>query len=341
MIAIEYDPILLEQATFLAARRDQRLERDLHLAIDPLYELADNEARQRAFQAVFREFFATFGLNRLIADLIAEMPLVGEQVGRCVVREASRVKDESAELFVQDTDAQATPSQRTLVIQACPQSVLDSDEFAWRMRRELRHVADMLDDRFGYVREAIAGLPARQNLVRDRYGVLWDIYIEGRLDREGRSNAQTAQSLRRACDRVFAGRDAVSCDHLFSQVFDAPELTHHQLLDWARQPGLLFEEGAEPLSPGAPSLPGVGDGRKERDRVESTSVPHPRRGRGTRAGEPCPLCRFPTHDWFEFGADADGSLARTIQLDHAGWSTESGACRQCAEIYTAVLDRQT
>jgi hypothetical protein len=306
MLSIEYDHDLVEQTTFLAARRDKRLERDLHLDIDSLYEISDEELRRRKFEAVFRGFFTKFGLNRVIADLIAEAPLVGERVGRYVAREALREKDESAELFVRDTDAGATPSERTLVIQVCPQSLIDPERFAPRLRRELLHVADMLDERFGYVREGIAGLPARQNLVRDRYRVLWDIYIEGRLDREGRSDAAMARSLRGAFNQAFSGRAPHAYDRAFSQVFDTPVLTHRRLLDWAHDPGGLFDKEAKSLPPMRQS-----------------------------SGERCPLCGFPTHDWFEFSEDGNGSVASRIERDHANWSAESGACRQCAEIYAA------
>ncbi len=322
MLTIEYDHSLVEQATFLAARRDERLERDLHLAIDPLYEISDEELRQRAFEPVFREFFTKLGLNLVIASLLEEVPIVARQVGRCVVRPAPRAKDESAELFTQDTDAKATLSLRTLVIQVCPQSLTDSGRFAPRLRRELLHVADMLDDRFVYVRETIAGLPARQNLVRDRYRVLWDIYTEGRLAREGRSNAETARSLRGAFGQVFTGHTPHSCNRAFSKVLDAPALTHRRLLDWARNSDTLFDDESESWGTGLkPALPPAG----------VTQRPF--------SGQRCPLCGFPTHDWFEFSNNADEALATRIKQDHTHWSAEAGACRQCVEMYAAGVRR--
>lgn len=304
MLTIEYDHDLVEQATFLAARRDERFERDLHLVIDPLYEISDKELRQQAFEAAFREFFAKFGLSSIIADLLKEVPIVGRQVGRCVVGAAPRARDESAELFVQDTETKATPSLRTLVIQVCPQSLLDSERFVARLRRELLHVADMLDDRFAYAREAVAGLPARQNLVRDRYRILWDIYVEGRLHREGRVDNGMTASLRRALASVFAGATPRHVRTAFNRVYETGKLTHSELLHWANRPEALFDESA-------------------RSHAKPQKLP----------GEPCPLCGFPTHEWFDFGGEGAGSTANRIRLGHKHWSVKRGACRQCAEMY--------
>lgn len=236
MLTIEYEQSLVETAVFLAVRRDEKLECEFHLAIDPLYEIPDAELRQREFGPVFRAFFTRLGLDRVIAGLTAERLLIGEHVGRCIVREAPRARAESAELFVRKTENGEPATNRTLVIQACPPSLIDSERFVHRMRRELLHVADMLDDRFGYERVTFSGEPSRQNLMRDRYRVLWDVYVEGRLRREGLgANPKTAR-LRQAFDKVFAHAPLPSQDGAFARVLDAPALTHRMLLEWAKNP---------------------------------------------------------------------------------------------------------
>lgn len=316
MITIEYDQTLIEQATFLAARRDERLERELHQATDPLYEISDEEKRRRAFAPVFARFFSTLGLDRIVADLIAERPLITEHVGRGVVREAARAKLESAELFVRRAGAGSSASRRTLVIQVCPQSLVESERFALRMRRELLHVSDMLDERFGYTRDTVApGAPgARQSLLRDRYRVLWDIYVEGRLSREGLGDTSMAEGVRRSLLHVLAACDPRAVDGAFGKVFELPTLTHDDLLAWARDPALLFP---------ACVVPQASAGAAEHRQVNP--------------GEPCPLCGFPTHDWFDFGADADCTVINAIQRNHAGWSSQDGVCRQCAEMCAAAV----
>ncbi len=336
MITVEYDHALVEQATFLAARRDEQRECELHRAIDPVYEIPDKELRQKAFAEVFRQFFTKFGLDRIVSSLIAEHPLISKCVSRCVVREAPRASAESAELFVRQAyglqsvgsiaaRAEARGSLgRTLVVQACPQSLLDAGKFVFRMRRELLHVADMLDERFAYKREAIAGLPARQNLVRDRYRVLWDIYVQGRLQRRGQEEAQWTERMKRNFRKVFGGQDADSIEPAFDRVFQAGPLTHGILLDWAGNPEKLFKATSGPHYAKGLLCPLVDSS------VRSLTVAAP-----NSPGARCPLCGFPTHDWFDLGSVEDGTIADTVRLNHPHWSVESGICRQCAEMYAA------
>lgn len=251
MVAIEYEQSLVETAVFLAMRREERLECELHQVVDRLYEIPDEELRQREFVPVFRDFFKKLGFDRLIDGLMAERPVVGELVDRCVVREAARSKAQSAELLVQDNKGGEGRIGRTLVIQICPQSFLETgddeasnplrERFITLIRRELLHVADMLDERFAYEREIFSGEPSRQNLQRDRYRVLWDIYVEGRLEREGFGVDGKKERLERACGRVFANSAAGMDDTVFTHIFDAPSLTHSNFMDWAREPSLLID----------------------------------------------------------------------------------------------------
>lgn len=241
MLTIEYEQSLVETAVFLAVRDDEGLECELHQAIDRIYEIADEEIRQLEFVPVYRGFFVRLELDRLIDGLLAERPLIGETMDRCVVREAAKRKAESAELLVRNESGDDGSVDRTLVIQICPQSFLDTDGFTTLMRRELLHVADMLDEGFGYLRDTFPGEPSRQNLQRDRYRVLWDIYVEGRLERE-RFGAQKVQDqLKGAFGRVFANGAAGTHSGVFARVFEAPSLTHRNFMDWAREPGLLFD----------------------------------------------------------------------------------------------------
>ena len=240
MLTIQYEQSLVETTVFLAVRRDEPLECALHSITDPLYAIPDEELRQREFGVVFRDFFTKLAFDRLITGLLAERPLVGELVDRCVVREAARKKLQSAELLVRGDKDREDTSGKTLVIQICPQSFLDTERLIPLMRRELMHVADMLDERFGYVREAFSGDPSRQNLQRDRYRVLWDVFVEGRLEREQVGVMKEKERLERAFDRVFANETEGAHGGVFGRVFGAPTLTHRNFMEWAREPALLF-----------------------------------------------------------------------------------------------------
>lgn len=305
IMKIGYDPALVEIAVFLAVYEERKLEKEFHEASDKLYALEPGREREDLFRSVNGVFFKRLGLDVPIDSLFNELPTISENVSRCVIREAVRGRDESAEMFVQNR--KTATDQRTLVIQACPRSLVHPERFIPVMRRELWHVADMLDENFQYRREEIDGMLARQNLIRDRFSVLWDLYIEGRLERMGLSSPQFDQALRAKLAHVFGIDDPAALDTGVNQVFQVGSLTYGDLMQWAKSPEALV--GAEFV----PSSRKAGD-----------------------AGAPCPLCGFPTHDWFEFGPPDDATLIGSIVSDYPHWTVDEGACRQCAEIYTAA-----
>ncbi|MBL8949635.1 MAG: hypothetical protein JNK82_02585 [Myxococcaceae bacterium] len=52
---------------------------------------------------------------------------------------------------------------------------------------------------------------------------------------------------------------------------------------------------------------------------------------GPAPGQPCPLCRFPTHAW---GTQAEvAAAAARIAIDFPRWAPPQGACAQCLECY--------
>jgi hypothetical protein len=239
MIRMEYDPNLVEQTVFLAARRDARLECDLHQAVDPFYKMADEEGRSRAFREVTGEFFRRLHLDRIVPSFVAERPLIGQHIRACVVFEAAHGKAQSADVFVKEESAGGEQTQRTLVIRLCPESLLDAARLAPWLRRELLHAEDMVDPVFGYSVNDIAGEPHERRLVLDRYRVLWDIYVEARLVREGRSEAAKAPRLWEGFVRALTYREHRPSREAFEMFLCTDRLTHRQLLGWASDPRSL------------------------------------------------------------------------------------------------------
>ena len=64
------------------------------------------------------------------------------------------------------------------------------------VRHEFTHLSDMLDPAFGYAPTLdLPGLNgAQQRLARERYRLLWDITIDGRLTAAGRTPMAAANS---------------------------------------------------------------------------------------------------------------------------------------------------
>lgn len=304
MNRVEYDPALVEQAVRLAVRSDRSAEQSLHNQVDPLYAIEDCEKRDRAFTQTFAEWFTQLGLGRPLAEVIAERPSIDQRVAMCLVRMASRRKAESAELFVRQ-DSPSVPIARTLVIQLCAESLVEPETMRPFLRRELLHVSDMLDDDFGYVREEFDGLPAQQNLVRDRYGVLWDVYVERRLMDEGLVGGERMERLRVGFEKAFTLGGQPPAAHAFDRVMQCRSLTHRQLYSWANEPRQALE-------------------------VNGADCPQPVVGR-SGPGQSCPICGFPTFDWLDLSAEDGSEAMRAIQRICPTWTPADGVCRRCAE----------
>ncbi|GMU24899.1 MAG: hypothetical protein AMXMBFR13_49700 [Phycisphaerae bacterium] len=245
---IEFDSSLIEQGVFLAARRDAGREQALHTAIDPLYGLPPGQAREDAFRRTYGEFFIRFRLDRPLRELIDERPLIGTCVARGIVREAMRGKSEAAELLARPNDAVSCRSEYTLVIQVCPETLLTPERLFPRMRRELLHVHDMLDPSFQYTPAPLNRRDPVSNLRLDRYRILWDIYVEGRLQREGRAERCNRQRLTALLQRAF-GCDEHTAQRACQRLFTADQLSHPQLWHWACEPAGLCSSDQPDFSP--------------------------------------------------------------------------------------------
>jgi hypothetical protein len=101
----------------------------------------------------------------------------------------------------------------------------------------------MLDGRFAYDPN-LPVLPAvQQNIIRDRYAALWDVFVEGRLIRSGRLRNDDVNRVWGAFAKAFARNKDAAPRRVFEKLLGASELTHAQLLRWATQPDCLLGKG--------------------------------------------------------------------------------------------------
>ncbi|MBI3303065.1 MAG: hypothetical protein HYZ72_13450 [Deltaproteobacteria bacterium] len=90
LFPFHYDPRLVEEAIFLAVRGHPE-ERTFHAGRDRFYDLADPEARDRAFQEYHVSWFARLRLGAPIEQAFAEQPSISRAVRGCVVGRAPRL----------------------------------------------------------------------------------------------------------------------------------------------------------------------------------------------------------------------------------------------------------
>lgn len=184
--SFDLDPGLVEAAVLLeiASRPPAQASR-FRRQREPLYLIDDPDRRERAFLELHGSWFRELGLLDRLRAAIREGPAIGESVSRCVVLRAIRAGDEGADLHEDGSPMAA--GRPALAVRLRPETLLEPDRLAALLRHELIHVADMLDPSFGYRREGGGEVvrPGYEGLVRQRYRVLWDITVDGRLAARG------------------------------------------------------------------------------------------------------------------------------------------------------------
>jgi len=293
-LPVELDPSLVEEAVLLALRGQpgNRYWR----AREEAYALREEEEREAAFRRLARGEFEALDLGAPLRQALAEEPLVTQKVARCRAVRTPSGREEGAELFVRSDAGPEARSERTLAVFLRPASFSRPGELLMLLRHELVHVRDMVDPRFGDDPSlpSVDGGPMRVKLALQRYRVLWDTVIDGRLFGSGRAGPR-AREVRRAEFAAAFGTLGKS-DQEFERWFGMSAPTHQGLLEYALEP------------PPAPT--------------------------GTApAVALCPLCRCPTWAEARFeGALSPGLLAE-IGNDFPSWRPEEGLCRQCADLY--------
>jgi hypothetical protein len=221
---IDYEPALVE-ATVLAAGGDGRA---FHDERDPLYAIADAEAREAAFAALHARWFRRLGLDRSLPEALAERPEVPPACARTVVVRAGAAAAEAADLLV------APPGRPTLLVRLTPDKLAAPARALAFLRHELLHVADMLDPRFGYEPRLppTGGGRLLDDRRAERYRVLWSVCVDGRLAAEGRASADARRERLREFTGTFPELGAAA-ETAFRRFFDAPRRTHPELVAFA------------------------------------------------------------------------------------------------------------
>lgn len=295
--ALDFEPRLLEECVLLAIEGAQAADRaQFRRERNAQYELPDEDAREAGFQELGLRWFARLELQKPVLQALEEQPSVVHSTSRAFILAALAAKEEAADLH--ESREQARP---VLVIRLRPVTLVDPAQLLPLLRHELQHVADMLEPEFGYERASPgegAG-PVYENLLRQRYRVLWDATIDGRLRARGLLDPDVEELRRREFAATFVMLGA-RVEEFFQRYFRGPRPRHHDLWAFAAQP----MEGVSTAPAGA----------------------------GTRR---CPLCELPTAS---FHADAEGlgpAVLSRIREDFPTWTRELGLCRQCADLYAS------
>lgn len=226
---VELDPALVQESVLLASdasaswlRRRYRRERDR------VYAIEDGERREAAFRELDARWFRKLGLAKPLVDVLLEFEAVVAGISRCIVLHAGRRRDEGVDLH------DGRGSAPALAVKLTPSSLLDWDRALPFLRSELLHVEDMLDPSFGYERDPslLDVDPTYDKLVRDRYRVLWNTSVNGRLRARHRlpGEAEALSRLEFLAAFSMLGSEA---EERFQEVFHGPRPSHGELLSFA------------------------------------------------------------------------------------------------------------
>lgn len=239
---LRVDPGLLEEATFHALRASPEAPA-YHRQRERLYAIGDPEERDRRFRMLHASWFVRLSLDRPIRQALDEQAAVLAATSACLMGRAASPREEGADLHVLSTDSEAGRSA-TLVLRLRPESLSDPEGLLTLLRHELQHVADMLDPSFGYQPRLEVSEPARRRVVLERYAVLWNVSVDGRLERRGLAPEGAEARRGREFSSAFAmlGEDGGS---LFKRFWSHPAPTHAELARAASDPeGSLTDPAA-------------------------------------------------------------------------------------------------
>jgi hypothetical protein len=295
-----YDEDLVEEAVFLCAQRRKgipalQLTR-FHLAREKLYRILDPDERNDAFFRLHLEWFREWGLEAAVLERVREFPLLLDALTTLAVRKARTTKEEAAELFVNEA------GQRNAVIALRPARIVQDPGLPVFLRHELTHLQDMVDPHFGYEPHLDgAGLnPAQKRLALERYRMLWDITIDGRLAAAGKATGTSRESNIAAFAAAYCFLTEANRAHIFDELWHAPKPAHARLAELASDPRGL--------------------------RDTAHAVP----------GASCPLCTFPAFDWVK-PEEISLAVAERIRLEFPVWTPEQSLCGRCLHVYRVAI----
>ena len=301
MSAVTYAPDLVEEAVLLAERALPAADaRTFRRERNRLYDIPDADRRDAEFRALHIRWFARLNLHQTIAEAVAVRAEILDHVAGCRVSRAIAQRDEGADLVdPSPAIARAVDTKPLLALRLRPAALLAPETLHRLLAHELTHIADMLDPAFAYQRTLPPSDdgPSGDNIVRDRYRVLWDTTIDGRLARSGDADPSAREIRRREFATAFAMLGGEG-PRLFNDWFDRMQPTHAALVAFAQEPN--GHASANPADSGR-----------------------------------CPLCRFPVAALDAHAERLSPNALALLRADFPAWRPEQGLCVQCLDLYEA------
>ena len=229
---LRYDDDFVEAAVFLAASGKRfgvppAQIRRFHAERERCYNILDPDERNAGFFKLHFDWFREWGLEKVLFRVLDEYPLLAPALDTLAFRKVRSKRDEAAELYV------SAENGRSAVVAMRPERFERDDAVCHFLRHEFMHLSDMVDPSFAYAPNVHArGMnPAQQRLVRERYRLLWDITIDGRLGRSLERGRHRA-----LFDNMFSFWPDARREEVFQSLWTAKSPRHQQILALASDP---------------------------------------------------------------------------------------------------------
>jgi len=306
VLNILYDPYMVEEIVFSKLREiegtgNMELYEQYHNLSDRIYELDDEDERSDGFVELNKEFFNTLGFSEVVRGVVDEFPEFHEKIEEIHIRKPTTMIEVGSDLV---------DERRKAVIRLFPEQFMDITHLRKFIRHELMHVVDMLGEKFGYKEGKLARLPVEETIVREKYKLFWDIFIDSRLEKRGKETVRSKDERFGEFEKLYARLPADGKKAVFEGLWKEENLTHDKAVELAKDFTKLVAAYGGTLQ----------EGVKEAKKV---LIP----------GSPCPLCSFPTFNWLDT-ASLDEQIIRLIKADFPDWQVDDGICDRCAECYT-------
>lgn len=238
-VELRLDPAFVEEAVFLELKRlassgETELSSAFHAERTALYEVQEEHEREAAFHRLMNRYFQSLGLSELFNMRWEEFPKLSEHIDIAVLRRVFSRKEERVEFYRgRASDGLSSFEVSTsLLIGLQAARCLDRKTLIAFLRHELMHVADMIDPAFSYDPHAVLGgeNKAEDELIRERFRLLWDLWVHRRMKQFGWQTVVDDTARRREFERAFSAFDPARREEIFRVVDRQDRWTHQELL---------------------------------------------------------------------------------------------------------------
>lgn len=193
--ALCLDPLLVEEIVFLAVKKEEEkgtiaLAESFHQERETIYHNFSSEEREGVFQEFYGRFFETLGFRALLGQVLSEFPHLDDPAVTLLIRRVCSRQEERGQLYKEGNDTR-------VVIGLQPAHALNEGWLKSFLRKELMLLSDILDPDFQYSPHPdFGGASELENsLVRERFCLLWEAYVQARLQQENFRQRYTQADL--------------------------------------------------------------------------------------------------------------------------------------------------